>query len=211
MEQISEILFISITMPMIPMLFIIRDKRSRLLLGYLIIGAVICLMAGAFNSVLLGLFNGDSIYVTTTITPISEEILKALPVLYFAIFFASDQETLLSISFALGVGFAILEDAVILAQNISSIDIGWAFARVIGAALMHGACTSMIGLGMSYIHKRRKLFFCGTFALLTAAILFHATFNVLVQSSYRIVAFILPAALYIPVVVKQIRSRKVKK
>ena len=211
MEQISEILFISIAMPMIPMLLVLPDKRSRLFLGYLIIGALICLMAGALNSFLLGLMGGDMLYVTTTITPISEEILKAAPVLYLAIFFDDDRDTLLSVSFALGVGFAILEDAVILAQNIDNVSIAWAFARVIGAALMHGACTSMIGIGMSYVHKRRKLFFCGTFALLTAAILFHATFNVLVQSEYRIAAFMLPLSLYIPVIVKHIMSRRAKK
>lgn len=198
-------------MPMLPMLLVLPDKRSRLFLAYLIIGALICLMAGALNSFLLGLFGGDMLYVTTTITPISEEIMKALPVLYLAIFFEDDRDTLMSASFALGVGFAILEDAVILAQNIETVSMAWAFARVIGAALMHGACTSMIGVGMSYIHKRKKLFFCGTFALLTAAILFHATFNVLVQSVYHIAAFMLPLSLYIPFIVKHISVRRAKK
>ena len=208
MEEISEILFICIVMPMIPMLFVLPDKRSRLFLGYLMIGALICLLAGALNMILLEYFNNDLLYVTTTITPITEEMLKALPVLYLAIFFTDDRETLLSASFALGVGFAVLEDAVILVQNTHGITISWAFARVIGAALMHGACTSTIGMGMSYIHKRRKLFFCGTFALLIAAVLFHATFNVLVQSSFHIIAFILPMSLYLPVIIAQIRRRR---
>ena len=101
MEQISEILFISVAMPMIPMLFILPDKRSRLFLGYLMIGALICLIAGAINAVLLEAFDGDVMYVTTTITPMSEEILKAIPVLYLAVFFTDDRETLLSVSFAL--------------------------------------------------------------------------------------------------------------
>ncbi len=211
MEQISEILFICVVMPMIPMLFVLPDKKSRLFVGYLMIGALICLIAGALNVLMFNLFKGDTLYVTTTITPITEEVLKAIPVLYLAIFFTDDRETLLSASFALGVGFAILEDAVILVQNQQSVSIGWAFARVIGAALMHGACTSTIGMGMSYINKRRKLFFCGTFALLITAILFHATFNVLVQSSYRIVAFILPMSLYLPVIIAQMRRRKKRK
>ncbi len=208
MEQMSEILFICIVMPMIPMLFVLPDKRSRLFVGYLMLGALLCLIAGALNTLLLQLFDGDMLYVTTTITPISEEILKALPVLYLAIFFTDDRDTLLSAAFALGVGFAVLEDAVILAQNPAGVSIGWAFARVIGAALMHGACTSTIGLGMSYINKRRKLFFCGTLSLLITAILFHATFNVLVQSAYRIAAFILPISLYLPVIVGRLRARK---
>jgi len=211
MEQISGILFICIALPMIPMLFILPDKKSRLLLGYMIIGCAICLCAGALNTLLLELCGNNTVYVTTTVTPISEEILKAVPVLYFALIFSDDRDTLLSISFALGVGFAVLEDAVILAQNINSISIAWALARVIGAALMHGACTAMIGMGMHYVHRRRKLFYCGTFALLVTAILFHATFNVLVQSEYRIAAFILPTALYLPAVIREIMLRRRKK
>ena len=212
MEQMSEILFICIALPMIPMLFILPEKRSRLFLGYMIIGCLICLLAGALNNYLLGLFGNDMMYVTTTITPVIEEILKALPVLYFAVIASDDREILLSISFATGVGFAVLENAVILAKNIQTVSIGWAIVRVIGAALMHGACTCFVGMGISYVHKRRKLFFSGTFALLMSAIIFHASFNILIQSDYSAVALFMPAAVYIPVVVSEIaRRRKLKK
>ena len=207
MEPISEILFICITLPMIPMLFVLPDKRSRLFLGYLMIGALICLIAGALNQFLLGVFGGDMLYVTTAVTPISEEIMKAVPVLYFAIFFSDDRETLVSIAFALGIGFAILENGVILIQNLSHTSILWALSRVIGAALMHGACTAIIGMGMSYVRKRKKLFYCGTTALMITAVIFHATFNVLVQSQYRIAAFILPVSMYIPIVAAVISKR----
>ena len=190
------------------MLFVLNDKSSKLYVGYMMIGSLVCLIAGALNNYVLALNGNDILYVTTVITPITEEIMKAIPVLYLAIFFTDKRETLISASFSLGVGFAILEDAVILAQNIKSLTLAWALARVVGAALMHGASTAMIGLGMSYVHKRKKLFFCGTFALLITSVMFHATFNVLVQSSYRIAAFLLPAAIYIPVLIHEISSRR---
>ena len=211
MEQIAVILFVCFALPMLPMLFIIPDKKSKLLLGYFIIGCTICLIAGEVNIQLLVLFGGDSVYVTSTISPISEELLKAIPVLYFAIVFSDDRDTLLSIAFALGIGFALLENAVALTKNFAGISFEWAFTRVVGAALMHGACTAAVGLGMSYIRKRRKLFFCGTFALLMAAVIYHASFNVLIQSPFRAAALILPAALYIPVLISEfIRRRKQK-
>ena len=37
------------------------------------------------NNILLGVFDEDMLYVTTTITPITEEIVKALPILYCAV------------------------------------------------------------------------------------------------------------------------------
>ena len=63
---------------------------------------------------------------------------------------------------------------------------------------MHSVCTSLVGMGISYIKKRSKLFFCGTFSLLIAAIIYHAIFNSLVQSQYRILGFILPTLVCVP-------------
>jgi hypothetical protein len=60
-------------------------------------------------------------------------------------------------------------------------------------------------MGISFIRKRRKLFFCGTFSLLIAAFIFHASFNVLVQSEYSAAAFVMPAAVYIPLAVNVFR------
>lgn len=214
MEQISGILFICITLPLIPMLFILPDKQSRLCMGYVIIGETICLIVGALNIFLLQAFNNDNMYVTTTISPICEEVLKAIPVLYYAILFSAKREVLLSISFACGIGFAVLENAVILTKSFNNAEIGWAWAlgRVVGAALMHGACTSLVGMGISYVHMRKKLFFCGTFALLVTAVLFHSTFNVFIQShDYNVIGTLMPAALYIPVAGKEILRRRKSK
>ena len=196
---------------MIPLIIVLPEKKSKLLIGYVLVGMTICLNAGSINAILINLFRGDMVYVTTTISPISEEILKALPVLYFALVFSDDRDTLLSISFADGIGFAILENAYILTQNIEAVSAQWALARVIGATLVHGAGTAAVGLGMSYVRKRRKLFICGTFALLTAAITFHGIFNVFIQSQYSIVSLLFPSLVYALVVMAEFYRREDQK
>ncbi len=208
MDELIFILFLCIALPMIPLIIVLPENKSKLLIGYVVVGMVICLNAGNVNAFLINMFYGNMIYVTSTISPISEEILKALPILYFAILFSDDRDTLLSISFAEGIGFAILENAFILTENIGSVTPQWAFQRVIGATLVHGAATAAVGLGMSYIKKRRKLFYCGTFALLTAAITFHGIFNVFVQSRYSYISFLLPSVVYGIVVAGEYYRRK---
>ena len=42
---------------------------------------------------------------------------------------------------------------------------------------------------------------CGTFALLSAAIIYHATYNLLVQSEYQYVGILLPLATYISLLI----------
>ena len=198
MANLTVILFLCATVPMIPAVYMLPDRQSRLFLIYMLLGMVVCLIASEANSLLLGFYGGDARYVSCNITPIVEEVLKALPVLYFAIFFSDDRDTLLSISFAMGLGFAVLENMVILTGNIASVTVIWAFVRGFGAARMHSACTSLIGRGIRYVHKRRKLFYCGTFSLLISAVIAHALFNTLIQSPYRLAAYGVVLVMYIP-------------
>jgi RsiW-degrading membrane proteinase PrsW (M82 family) len=178
----------------------LMEKKTRGVVIFMMIGIFSCLFISELNSILLKAFNNDMVYVTTTITPVTEELIKALPILYFAAVVSDDRRTLISNAFAVGVGFALLENMVILMQNISSVTIFWALVRVFGSGLVHGICTVMVGWGISYIKKRRKFFYCGTFALLSAAIIYHATYNLLVQSDYQYVGVLLPIVTYIPII-----------
>ena len=114
------------------------------------------------------------------------------------------RETLISISYAIGIGFALLENMVILVGNAKEVTILWALVRGFGAARMHSACTVMIGMGISYINKRRKLFCCGTLSLLMAAIISHALYNTLIMSQLRGFAFIAVVLMYAPQIIKLI-------
>ena len=197
-DNLTIILFLCATVPMVPAIYAVPDKKSKLFLGYMLLGMVMCLIASEFNSILLAFFGNDVRYVSSNITPIVEEALKALPVLYYAFFFSDNRETLLSIAFAMGVGFAILENMVILVGSVDNVSIIWAFMRGFGAARMHSACTSLVGNGISYIHKRRKLFYCGTFSLLIFASISHGLFNMLIQSEHRWTAYIVIVSIYAP-------------
>ena len=170
------------------------------------IGIGVCLFVAEINGLLRYSAGVNLYYLTTNITPITEEIIKALPILYFAIFVTDDRRTLISHAYAVGVGFALLENIVILVQNISEVSIFWALVRGFGSGLVHGLCTVMIGYGISYIKKRRKLFWCGTFSLLSAAVIYHATYNLLVQSKFQYAGILLPIITYIPAILLLRRS-----
>ena len=142
---------------MLLMLLMLR-KRSRLLVGYMLVGIFVSLFVSEINSILLGMFDNDTLYVTTTITPITEEIVKGLPVLFYAITFSDDRDRVMPLAFATGVGFAMFENMVILVQNIDDVTIGWAIIRGFATALMHAICTVTVGYGMCFVKKKKKLF-----------------------------------------------------
>ena len=104
-----------------------------------------------------------------TVPPVTEELLKALPVLVFAVFFSDDRKDILPAAMSVGIGFSILENTAILVQNLTVVTLGWAALRGLSASLMHGLCTMIIGAGLPYVKKQRKLFCTGIFGLFTVS------------------------------------------
>ena len=110
---------------------------------------------------------------------------------------------------AVGIGFAVLENAFYL-LNDASFNMIDALIRAFGAGLMHGMCTLLVGVGISFAKKRSKIFVVGTFALLSTAITYHGIYNMLVQSDYEIIGFLLPMATYVPFFVFRIKNKNKK-
>lgn len=202
------ILFICSAVPMALMLFLL-DKKPRTTVLYMLIGQIMCLLAAQLNYMIRdGIYAEHSVFVVTvTVTPIVEEILKAIPVIYFGFVISNKKETLLNVAMALGIGFAILENLSILVADAESVSIAWALVRGFSSALLHGICTSLVGYGVSYVKTRKKLFYTGTFGLLTMAIIIHGLFNAFIQSRYSYVGILLPIAIYVPFALGSIKAR----
>lgn len=204
------IIFICIVAPLLLMLFLL-EKSAKQVVGFMIIGIVICLFAYEVNSVLHSLLKMEDIIFTTAITPISEEILKILPVLFFAFVFSGKKEKVLPVAMAVGIGFAILENTFLLTQSIESVNLFWAVVRGLATGLMHGITTAIVGFGITYAKTKKKLFYTGTFGLLSVAITYHSIYNMLVQSNYSYIGFLLPILTYIPVVILLSKKKKIVK
>ena len=204
------ILFICIFVPVMVSVPL-TEKSSRDITIYILTGIAAALFVSELNGLLLRLFHNDVLYVTTTITPITEEVIKAFPVLFYVFLFPVSRKRLLSISFALGIGFALFENTYILIANVESVSLGWALIRGFSTALMHGICTAAVGYGMSYVRLRKKLAIPGTFSLLIMAIIYHGVFNIFVQTeSMKYFGFVLPSVTYIPFLVYQIAKNRKK-
>lgn len=187
------ILFVCVAVPILLLLGLV-DKKSRAVLGFAVIGMAVCIYAAQINGLLRAVVD-DAFYLTTTFTPMTEEFLKALPVLFYAFVISDKREQLVTVSMAVGIGFAVMENAYMLVQmgNVSFI---WAVFRCFGAGLVHGLCTAAIGYGMSFVHKRRKLFISGTFALYAFACTYHSIYNMLVQSRFDYLGIVFPVITY---------------
>ena len=206
MDNLIYILFVSVFVPILLMAFLI-EKKARQPIIFVLIGIFVSVFAAEINGLLCAILPMSTFEVTIIVTPITEEILKALPILVFAIVLDAKKEALFTAAMAVGIGFAVLENAYYL-LNDASFNMIDAVIRAFGAGLMHGMCTLLIGVGISFVKKKSKIFAVGTFALLSTAITYHGIYNMLVQSDYRAVGFLLPISTYIPFVVWRIINKK---
>ena len=196
MDSVIYILFVAISIP-IMLMTVLVEKKARFPLLFMLIGIFVSVFASEVNALLLQMLRMDMYSVTVTVTPITEEILKALPILYYAMVISDKTEKLFTASMATGIGFAVLENAYYL-FDFSNFDMLTAVVRAFGAGLMHGMCTLLVGVGISFVKKKKKMFAVGTFGLLSTAIVYHGIYNILIQSEYSIVGALLPIATYIP-------------
>ena len=206
MDDMIYILFVSVFVPILLMANLI-EKKARLPIVFVLAGIFISLFAAELNGVLRQMLPLNNYELTIIVTPMTEEVLKALPVLFYALVISDKQERLFTASMATGIGFAVLENAYYLltSRHWNVLD---AVARAFGTGLMHGMCTLLVGVGIVFVKKKRKIFWVGTFALLSTAITYHGIYNMLVQSQYEIIGYLLPISTYIPSLIWRLRKKK---
>ena len=196
MDSMIYTLFVSISIPILLMALLV-EKKSRLPITFILVGIFISVFVSEVNGLLNKILSMDQYSVTVIITPVTEELFKIIPILYYAIVISDSKEKLFTASMATGIGFAVLENAFYLlnSPNFSMLS---AVIRAFGTGLMHGMCTLLVGVGISFVKKRRKLFAVGTFGLLSTAIVYHGIYNILLQSKYSTVGALLPIVTYLP-------------
>lgn len=207
MESMSYILFVCVAVPVAMMLLPI-EKKSRKVVLALLVGMFCCLFVSEINGLLLRITRSTTLYFTTNVTPITEELVKILPVIYYAAIFVDDKKgkisknsriSVITIAFAIGVGFAMLENIIILIRNISTANMLFAVIRGFSTSVMHSVSTMLIANFVPYIHANKKIYYCGTLCTFNLAVVFHSVFNLLVEAESGVannIGYLLPIIIY---------------
>ena len=111
-----------------------------------------------------------------------KELSKHLkPIVICAFTTKQKRQYLIENSIAVGVGFAILENAFVFASNVGNITFMTAILRAFGSGIMHVMTTLLIGFGLSFTIDRKKLYLSAPIGILATAIIYHSIYNLLVQ------------------------------
>lgn len=179
--------------------------------AFFLAGVLVCLISFFITPLLIIIYRADQVFVDTNVSPIIEEFLKGVPVLLFALFVSDKRDTLIWLSLTVGLGFSVLENFFMIYADTAPVTLLWAVTRGVGTAVINCTCTMLLGMGISYVRKRKKLFGCGTSALLMASSTLHAIFNLIAFSEYRYFCILWALMLSVPLALMIVRLHRKRK
>ena len=163
---------------------------------FMVAGMSVCLLSAYVNSFFMGYYGASATVAVVEITPVCEEVMKLLPLLFYILIFEPKVRDLPEAAVALAVGFATFENVCYLTEN-GAENLMFLLIRGLSAGALHILCGILIGFGLSYVFRRRWLAFTGTVGLLGACIVFHAIYNLLISGDggWRIAGYLFPSVL----------------
>ncbi len=176
-----ENIYICLAAPLILAILCMRREGRRSLI-FVTAGMTACLFSAYVSTFLAGVTGVSLANASHEISPVVEEIMKCLPLLFFLLIFEPDKRTSVSGAVLIAVGFATFENVCFLISY-GTADLFRLFIRGFGTGAMHVVCGMAVALGLIFLWDRVWLRVTGGFALIGFVIVFHAVFNIFVNQS----------------------------
>ncbi|MBQ4001863.1 MAG: PrsW family intramembrane metalloprotease [Lachnospiraceae bacterium] len=157
-------------------------KEARRSLSFILSGMTSCLLSAYVSTFLAGVSNCDLAAASYEISPVVEEIMKLLPLLFYLLVFEPEEKTVISGALMISVGFATFENVCFLTSYGTS-EFFRLVIRGFGTGAMHVVSGMVIATGLFFLWDQKRLRLVGVFALLCFVTTFHAIFNIFVNQS----------------------------
>ena len=177
----AENILICITVPLLISLLFIRGDVRRYVSAFLL-GMGVCLLA-AYICGFLGLIAGMTENDTSIfLSPVVEEMMKILPLLFFLVLFSPEDRQLTMLAVAIGAGFATYENCCHV-LTVGAGSLSYVLIRGLAVGVMH--IVSILAMSIWLVaSKRLKAFtFPTVIGGLSLSMIFHALYNLLVSQT----------------------------
>ena len=175
----AENIFLCIAAPLLISLLFLR-KNGRRFAAFFLIGMGVCLLSAYISGYIHQAAGLEKDETSIFISPVVEEILKMVPLLFFLFGFAPTDEAFLDGALGVGVGFATFENCCyILSDGAESLP--YVLVRGLAVGVMHLVSTQAVARGLILARRHRMLSTPGITGALTLSMIFHALYNLLVS------------------------------
>ena len=187
-----ENIYICLAAPLVIAVFCL-NRMGRPMVLFVLGGMTVCLLSSYISTFLAAVYQIDLMTASITISPIVEECMKLLPILYYLLVFEPDVRRLPACVILVAMGFATFENACYLVQN-DTMQFTNLLIRGFGTGAMHVVCGTFIFIGFSLFWDKAWLRAAGTVGLLAVAVTYHGIYNMLVLQSGAIatIGYLIP-------------------
>lgn len=155
---------------------------------FIVLGFVCCIISAYLNTFFSVLYSAQETSAVLEISPVIEETVKLIPLLFGLIVFELQPQEGDNIIFNIAVGFATFENICYLLEHGTG-NLFYLLVRGFSTGAMHITCAFIIGYGLRVFRRPAALKASGIFALLCVAITFHAMFNMIMKTEGLIKQF----------------------
>lgn len=206
----AENILICIAIPLIIAVFFLKGSARRVI-AFFVAGMGVCLLAaymGGYLEYALAMSIEDT---SIFISPVSEEIMKFMPVLLYILLLGPSDDELILASVGVGAGFATFENVCHILSN-GSWSITHILIRGLATGVMHMICLLALSMAIVVLREYDSLTFPVLMGALGISVSFHALYNLLVSragvSSY--IGYVIPVtvAIAVSLLKEKIMSKK---
>ncbi len=177
----SENILICIALPLVLTIFLVPDNARRFV-AFFLIGMASCLL-GAYVSGFIDAAAGFGTEDTAIfISPVVEETMKFLPLLFYALMFTPDDDRLFTAAVGVGAGFASFENVCSMLTS-GTESLGFLLIRGLAVGVMHIVSICALALGLVLARHYKISGVSTVLGALSVSMLFHGIYNLLASES----------------------------
>ena len=175
----SENILICMAIPLLLTLFFLRGDLRQFVLNF-VFGMATCLL-GAYVSGFVDVASGLGADDTAVfISPVVEEGMKFLPLLFYFLMFEPDDNGLFHAAIGIGAGFASFENVCSMISA-GTESISFLLIRGLAVGVMHIVSVFALTLGLTTARRFQALRLASVVGALSLSMLFHGIYNLLVS------------------------------
>ena len=175
----TENILLCVAIPLCIGCFFLHENARQLGLSVLM-GMIASLLASYISS-FIGYSSGMNANDTAVfISPVTEELLKSIPVLLYLLLFLPNDADLFSVAVGLGVGFATFENCCYILGS-GSERLIYILIRGMAVGVMHIVSMLVLTFGMILMRRFRAITLSGVIGALSVSMIYHAMYNLLVS------------------------------
>lgn len=175
----SENILVCFAIPLLIAL-IFTQRNTRRFIGSFVMGMVICLLSAYISGFLRQITETPAEDMAIYFSPIIEEVMKILPLVFYLFVFEADNSKLITVCLGIGLGFASFENSCYL-MSFGAPELTFVIIRGLAVGVMHVACSLVLIMGVILQKRLFTLSFSGIVGALSLSTAFHGFYNLLVS------------------------------